>query len=165
MGYKSKEALQQLTKLTEDFSNHKINEEEANETLLFLAKTFYNNNIFQYVYEYMQSEKLVSTSYKDNAEDKSYVDDIAIGDYVYKEAIVEIKHMLSKEKLTMYRIYKVAGSTNSMLELAPITKNIKVLPGTEQELLNCTSPFEAFDNNFVHKRDKAELHKLILRHD
>jgi len=165
MGYKSKEALQQLTKLTEDFSKHKINSEEANETLEFLAKTFYDNNIFQYVYEYMQSEKLFSTSYKDNCEDKSYVDDISIGDYLYKEVIVERKNMFSKQKLTMYRVYKVGGFTNSMYELEPITKNIKVLPCTKEELFNCTRSFEAFDNHFVHKRDKAELHKLILEND
>ena len=162
MEYKSKKALDQLAKLTEDFSKHKINAEEANETLVFLAKTFYDNNIFQYVYEYMESEKLVSTSYKDNTEDKLYVDDISIGDYLYKEVAVEIKHMFNKQNLTMYRVYKVEGTTNYMIELAPITKNIKVLPSTKQELIDCTSLFEASDNNFVHKRDKAELHKLIL---
>lgn len=162
MAYKSKNALEQLGKLIEDFSKHKINSEEANETLGLAAKTFYDNNIFQYVYEYMQSEKVLSHSYKDNAEPKSYVDDISIGDYVYKEVIVESKNMFSKQKLTMYRVYKVEGSTDSMLELAPITKNIKVVPGTKQELLQSTSSFEASDNHFVHKRDKAELHKLIL---
>lgn len=165
MGYKSLEALQYLTELIENFSMHKINAEEANETLKLNAKTFYDNNIFQYVYEYMQSEKLVSTSYKDDTEDKSYVDDISIGDYLYKEAIVEIKHILSKEKLKMYRIYRVEGFTNSMFELAPITKNIKALPSTKQELFNCTSLFETSDNHFVHKRDKAELHKLVLEKD
>ena len=76
MAYKSKDALMQLTKLTEDFSNHKINAEEANETLVLIANKFYDNNIFQCVYEYMQSEKVLSHSYKDNAQVMSYVDDI-----------------------------------------------------------------------------------------
>ena len=165
MEYKSKNALEKLTKLIEDFSKHRINAEEANETLGFLAKTFYDNNIFEYVYEYMQSEKLLSPSFKDNAEDISYVDDISIGEYMYKEVTVDSKHMFSKQKLTMYRVYKVEGSNNSMIELAPITKNIKVLPNTKEELFECTSSFEASDNHFVHKRDKAELHKLILGND
>ena len=162
MVYKSKDQLEQLTKLIEDFSKDKINAEEANETLVFIAKTFYNNNIFEYMYEYIQSEKILSPSYKDNTEETSYVDDIFIGDYMYKEVTVENKHMFSKEILTMYRVYKVEGSTAYTLELAPITKNLKVLPSTKQELFDCTSSFEASDNHFVHKRDKAELHKLIL---
>jgi len=165
MAYISKDALMQLTKLTEDFSNHKINVEEANETLGLIAKKYYDNNIFQCVYEYMQSEKVLSHSYKDNAQAMPYVDDTVIGDYMYKEVTVEVKHMFSKQKLTMYRVYKVEGFTDSTLELAPITKNIKILPSTKQELFDCTSSFEASDNHFVHKRDKAELHKLILVED
>lgn len=165
MAYKSKEALMQLNKLTEEFSNHKINVDDANETLRLISKEFYENNIFQCVYEYMQSEKVLSHSYKDNAQTMLYVDDIFIGDYIYKEETVEVKHMFSKQKLTMYRVYKVEGSTDSTLELAPITKNIESLPSTKQELLGCTSLFEASDNHFVHKRDKAELHKLILTKD
>lgn len=62
----------------------------------------------------------------------------------------------------MYRVYKVEGFTNSMFELAPITKEIKVLPSSRKELFDCTSSFEASDNHFVHKRDKEELNKLII---
>jgi len=165
MTYKSKDALMKLTKLIEDYSKHKISVVEANEALGVIAKANYDNNIFQCVYEYMQSEKVLSHSYKDNAEAKPYVDDTAIGDYVYKEVTVEVKHMFSQQKLTMYRVYKVEDYTDSTLELAPITKNIKVLPKTKQELFDCTSSFDASDNHFVHKRDKAELHKLILGED
>lgn len=162
MTYKSKEALMQLTKLIDDFSKHKVTAEHANETLGLIAKTNYDNNIFQCVYEYLQSEKVLSRSYKDNAEAKPYVDDTVIGDYVYKEVTVAVKHMFSQQKLIMYRVYRVEGYTDSTLELAPITKNLKVLPRTKQELLDCTSSFDAADNHFVHKRDKAELHKLVL---
>jgi hypothetical protein len=162
MAYNSKESLIQLTKLIEDFSNQKINADEANETLGLIAKTNYENNIFLCVYEYIQSEKVLSRSYKDNAQAMPYIDDTAIGDYIYKEVEVEISHMFSKQKIIMYRVYVVVGYTGATVELAPITKNIKLLPITKQELLDCTSPFEASDNNFVKKRDKDELHKLIL---
>ena len=162
MTYKSEDALIRLTKLTEDFSKNEINAEKANERLKLIAKEDYDNNIFLCVYEYMQSEKVFSNSYKDNAQTMLYVDDIFIGEYIYKEVTVEVKHMFSKEELTMYRVYKVEGVTDSTLELAPITKNIKLLPNTKQELVHATSLFEASDNHFVHKRDKAELHKLVL---
>ena len=165
MAYKSKDGLEQLARLTEDFSKHKINPEEANEKLGFIAKTYYDNNIFQCVYEYMQSEKVLSHSYKDTADVITYVADMVVGEYMYKEVIVENKRMFSKEKLTMYRVYKVEGLTDSMIELAPITKNIKAIPTTKQELIECTYSFDPSDNNFVHKRDKAELHKLILVDD
>lgn len=165
MTYISKDALIKLIKLTEDFSKHKINVEEANETLGLIAKKYYNNNIFQCVYEYMQSEKVLSHSYKDNVQAVPYVDDIVIGDYMYKEVEVEVNHIFSKQKLTMYRVYKVEGSSDTTFELSPITNNIKLLPNTKQELLDCTSLFDASDNHFVHKRDKAELHKLILGED
>lgn len=110
----------------------------------------------------MQSEKLLSSSYVDNAEDISYVDDISIGDYMYKEVTVENKHMFSKQIVKMYRVYKVESTTDSMIELALITKKIKEIPKTKQELQECTNSFEAYDNHIVHKRDKAQLHKLIL---
>jgi len=165
MTYKSKDALMKLSKLMEDYSKHKISAVEANETLDFIAKSNYDNNIFQCVYEYMKSESVLSRSYKDNAKAKPYVNDTAIGDYVYKEITVEVKHMFSQQKLTVYRVYKVEDYTDSTLELAPITKNIKVLPKTKQELFDCTSYFDAADNHFVHKRDKSELHKLILAED
>jgi len=162
MAFKSKDGLMQLTKLIEGFSRHKINAEEANETLGLIAKENYDNNIFQCVYDYIESEKVLSHSYKDNAQPMPYVDDTVIGEYMYKEVTVEIKHMFSIQKLTMYRVYKVEGFIDSTLELAPITKNLKSLPRTKQELLDSTSSFEASDNHFVHMRDKAELHKLII---
>jgi len=162
---KSEDALMRLTKLIEDFSKNKINAEEANETLGLIAKKDYDNNIFLCLYEYMQSEKVLSHTYKDKAQAVSYVDDIFIGDYMYKEAIVEVKQMFSKQKITMYRVYKVEEVTDVTIELAPITKNIKLLPSTKQELFDCISPFEASDNHFVHKRDKAELHRLVLSED
>ena len=154
-----------LTKLIEDFSKHKINLEEANETLELIAKDNYENNIFQCVYEYIQGEKVLSHSYKDNAQVMPYVGHIAIGDYIYKEVTVEVKHMFNKQKITMYRVYKVESFIGSTVELAPITKNIKLLPKTKQELYDCTSLLEASDNHFVNKRDEAELHKLILEDD
>lgn len=58
--------------------------------------TFYNN-IFQYVYEYMNSEKLLSSSYKEEIEEISYVINISISDYVYKEVTLESKYMFSKK--------------------------------------------------------------------
>ena len=62
----------------------------------------------------------------------------------------------------MLGIEIVENVTDSTIELAPITKNIKLLPSTKQELVDAASSFEASDNHFVHKRDKAELHKLVL---
>lgn len=162
MADKSKNALMQLTKLIEDFSKQKINMEEANEILLVIAKENYDNNIFKCVYDYMQSEKVLSNSYDDNTQDVSYVEDIFVGEYMYKEVTVEVKHLFNNQKLTMFRVYKVEGVTESTIELAPITKNLKLLPKTKQELFDCKSPFDESDNNFVHKRDKDELHKLIL---
>lgn len=159
---KSRNALIKLTKLIEDFSKQKINAKEANESLGVIAKENYDNNIFKCVYDYMQSEKVLSNSFNDNAQAVSYVEDIFIGEYMYKEVTVEVKHMFNKEKLTMFRVYKVEGIAESTIELAPITKNVKSLPRTKKELIDCTSPFDVSDNNFVHKRDKDELHKLIL---
>jgi len=45
MTYKSKDALMKLSKLMEDYSKHKISAVEANETLNFIAKSNYDNNI------------------------------------------------------------------------------------------------------------------------
>lgn len=45
----------------------------------------------------MNSEKLLSSSYKEEIEEISYVINISISDYVYKEVTLESKYMFSKK--------------------------------------------------------------------